>query len=147
MGGIGALRGALAYESGLLQTGECQIEKTVGAAIPDDSFAEVGQHAVVEARVVQLHGQGVLEIGTTADRFRCLPVRQTEQELQHTDRGQLSGRKTRTAVARVPAGEVLVVPQPVQPVPHPHGRRTVRIARPRDVHGQRKDMLTGTGTE
>jgi len=38
-------------------------------------------------------------------------------------------------------------PPPVQPVPHPHRRRTARIARPRDLRGQRRDLLTGTGTE
>ncbi|MFD7408796.1 hypothetical protein ACFV7R_40530 [Streptomyces sp. NPDC059866] len=41
-------------------------------------------------------------------------------------------------VARVPVGEVLVVPQPVQPVSHPHRRRTARVARPRDLRSQRR---------
>lgn len=84
MGGVGALRGALTHEPGLLQARERQIEKTVGAAVLGEALAEVGQHAVVKARIVQLHGQGVLEIDAAADRFRCLAVRQAEQELQHT---------------------------------------------------------------
>ncbi|GAA1329307.1 hypothetical protein GCM10009647_067980 [Streptomyces sanglieri] len=78
VGGVGALRGALAHESGLLQARECQIEKTVGAVVLGQALAEVGQHAVVEAGIVQLHGQGVLEIDAAADRFRCLTIRQAE---------------------------------------------------------------------
>lgn len=119
VGGVGALRGALAYESGLLQAGERQIKKTVGAVILGEALAEIGQHTVVEAGIVQLHGQRVLEIDAAAHHFRRLPVRQTQQELQHADGGQLGGRLTGASVARVPAGKVLVVPQPVQPVPHP----------------------------
>ncbi|WP_274910904.1 hypothetical protein [Streptomyces sp. WZ-12] len=52
MGGVGALRGALAHESGLLQARERQIEKTVGAVVLGETLAEVGQHAVVEAGIV-----------------------------------------------------------------------------------------------
>jgi hypothetical protein len=39
----------------------------------------------------------------------------------------------------VPTEEVLVAPQPVQPISHPHRCRTARIARPRDLRGQRRD--------
>lgn len=46
----------------------------------------------MEAGTIQLHGQGVLEIDPAAYRFRCLTVRQTERELQHTDGGQLQAR-------------------------------------------------------
>lgn len=66
-------------------------------------------------RGARLHGQGVREIDAAADRFRCLSVRQTEQELQHTDGGQLGGRDAGASVERGPAREVLVAPQPVQP--------------------------------
>ena len=146
-GGVGALGGALAYESGLLQAGECQIEKSVGAVVLGKALTEVGWHTVVEAGLVQLRGERVREIDTAADRFRRLPVRQTQHELQHADGGQLGGQQTGTSVARVPVGKVLVVPQPVQPVPHPRRRRTVRVARPRDLRSQKRDLLTGTGTE
>jgi hypothetical protein len=50
-------------------------------------------------------------------------------------------------VSRVPVGEVLVTPQPVQPASHPHRRRTARVARPRGLRGQRRVLLTGTRTE
>ncbi|GGM80718.1 hypothetical protein GCM10012275_59250 [Longimycelium tulufanense] len=82
--------------------------------------AEVGQHAVVQTGIVQLHGQGVFEVDAAADRLGGLPVRQVEQELQHTDGGQLGGREARAPVARVPVDEVLVAPQPVQPVSRTH---------------------------
>ncbi|MFF2514464.1 hypothetical protein [Streptomyces sp. NPDC058086] len=59
VGGVGALRGALAHESGLLQARERQVEKTVGAAVLGEALTEVGQHAVVKPWIVQLHGQGV----------------------------------------------------------------------------------------
>ncbi len=87
VGGVGALRGAFAHESGLLQAGECEVEETVGAVALGEALSE-----------------GIVS-------------------------------------------EVLVVPQPVQPVPHPYRRRTVRIARPRDLRGQRRDLLTGTGAK
>ena len=119
VGGVGALRGALAHEPGLLEAGQREVEEAVGAAALGETLAEVGQHAVVEAGIVQLHGHGVLEIDAAAHRLGRLPVRQTEQELQHTDGGQLSGRETRAPVARVPVGEVLVAPQPVQAVSSP----------------------------
>lgn len=41
-------------------------------------------------------------------------------------------------MGRRAAGEVLVAPQPVQPVSHPHRRRTVRVARPSAYAALRK---------
>lgn len=76
------------------------------------------------------------------DRFRGLPVRRAQQELQHADGGQLGGREPRTSVARIPAREVLIAPQPVQPVPYPHCRRATRVARPGDLRGPRRDLPT-----
>jgi hypothetical protein len=78
VGGVGALRGALAHESGLLETLQRQIQQAVGAVLTSQPVAEVGQHAVVEARVVQLHGQGVLEVDAAAHRLSSLTVRQVE---------------------------------------------------------------------
>lgn len=86
-------------------------------------------------------------ITRAAKSLSGLPVRQAEQELQHTDGSQLSRRETRTPVTRVPVGEVLVVPQPVQPVSHPYRRRAAGVARPRDLRSQRRDLLTGTRAE
>jgi hypothetical protein len=83
---------ALADETGLLQALEREVEATVGSAALGETLTEVGQHAVVEAGIVQFHGQRVLEIDAAADRLGRLPVRQTEQELQHADGGQLGGR-------------------------------------------------------
>ena len=112
VGGVGALRGALAHQSGLLQAGQREVEEAVGTVALQQTLAEVGQHTVVEAGIVQLHGHRVLEVDAAADRLGGLPVRQAEQELQHTDGGQLGGRETRTPVARVPVGEVLVAHSP-----------------------------------
>ncbi|GAA1336881.1 hypothetical protein GCM10009647_079540 [Streptomyces sanglieri] len=89
MGGVGALRSALAHQPGLFQAGKCQIEEPVGAAVFGEALAEVGEHAVVEAGIVQLQGHGVLEIDAAADRLRRLPVRHAQQELQNADVGQL----------------------------------------------------------
>lgn len=147
MGGVGALRGALAHQTGLLETGQRKVEEAVRPAFLDEPIAEVGQHAVMEAGVVQLHRVGVLEVDAAADRLGGLPVRQAEQELQHTDGGQLSRRKPRPPIPWVPVGEVLVAPQPIEAVTHPYRCRTARVARPRDLRGQRRDILTGTGAE
>jgi hypothetical protein len=91
MSGVGALRGAFAHQPGVLETGQCEVQEAVSVISPDQALAEVGQHAVVEAGIVQLHGEGVFEIDAAADRLGRLPVRQSEQELQHADGGQLGG--------------------------------------------------------
>jgi hypothetical protein len=70
------------------------------------------------------------------DRFRGLLVRRAQQKLQHAEGGQLGGREPRTSVSRISAREVLIAPQPVQPVPYPHCRRATRVARPGDLRGQ-----------
>lgn len=82
-----------------------------------------------------------------ADRLGRLPVRQAEWELPHTNGGWLGGRETWTPVPRVPVDEVLVAPQPIQPVAHPYRRRAARFARPCDLRSQRRDLLTGTRAE
>ncbi|WP_316746212.1 hypothetical protein, partial [Streptomyces sp. MK7] len=41
VGGIGALRGALAHESGLLEAGQCKVEETVGTVVFSETIAEV----------------------------------------------------------------------------------------------------------
>ncbi|OIK25468.1 hypothetical protein [Streptomyces malaysiense] len=47
VGGTGALRGALADETGLLQAREREVEKTVGSAALGETVTEIGQHAVI----------------------------------------------------------------------------------------------------
>ena len=42
----------------------------------------VGEHAVVEAGIVQFDGQGLLEVDAAAHRLGGLTVRQAEQELR-----------------------------------------------------------------
>jgi len=71
VGGIGALRGALAHQTGLPRAGECQIQEPVGAVALRDALVEVGRHAVVEAGIFQFHGQRILEIDAAADRLRA----------------------------------------------------------------------------
>ncbi len=147
VGRVGALRGALAHEPGVLQAGQGQVQEPVRAVVFEKALPELGQHAVVEAGIVQLQAEGVLEVDAAPHGLRRVAVRQAQQELQHADGGQLGGRETGTAVARVPAGEVLVMPQAVQAIPHPHRRRPVRIARPRNPRSQSGDLMTGTGTD
>lgn len=120
MSGVGALWGALVHQASLLEAGQSEVEEAVSTVVFGETVSEVGQHAVVEAGVVQLQGHGVLEVEAAADRLGSLPVRQAEYELQYTDGGQLGGRETRTPVTRVPIGEVFVAPQPVQPVARTH---------------------------
>ncbi len=55
------LRGALAHESDLLQAVQRQIQQTVGAVVTGQPFAEVGQHTVVEARIVQVQARAYLK--------------------------------------------------------------------------------------
>lgn len=77
----------------------------------------------------------------------ALPVRQVEQELQHTDSGQLRREQARAPNARILVDEVLVTPQPVEPISDPRRRRTARMARTCNLCGQRRNLLTGTGAD
>ncbi|MFB7089180.1 hypothetical protein [Streptomyces sp. NPDC056296] len=106
MGGVGALRGALAHQASLLEAGQREAEEPVGTADFGEPVAEVGQHAVTETGIVQRPGP--------------------------PSRGD---------------GEILVAPQPFEVVTYPYRRRANRDARPCDLRGQRRDMLTGTGVE
>jgi hypothetical protein len=76
------------------------------------------------------------------DNGACRSDRPSRNCSTHTVVGW--GRQARTPVTRIPVGEVLVTPQPVQPVSHPHRRGATRVARPRDLRGQRRDLLIGT---
>lgn len=58
MGGIDALRGGFTYQPGVLEAGQREIEQAGGAIAPGEALTEVGQHTVMEAGIVQLHGQG-----------------------------------------------------------------------------------------
>jgi hypothetical protein len=81
MGGIGALRAAFPHQPCLLETGQGEVEQAVGAIVLSEAVTEVAQHTVMEAWVVQVQGQGVLEIDAAAHRLGRLPVGQIEQEL------------------------------------------------------------------
>jgi hypothetical protein len=91
MGGIGALGGALANQSGLLQTGQGQIEKPVRPPVLQQAVTEVTEHAVVEAGVVQFEAERVLEVDATAHGLGGIAVGKVQHELQHAHRGQLGG--------------------------------------------------------
>src|SRR6185437_16254657 len=64
----------------------------VRPALLQQPLAEVAQHAVVEARIVEIEAERVLEADPAPHRLGGITVRQAEQELQHAHRGQLRGR-------------------------------------------------------
>jgi len=75
------LGAAFAYEPRLLEASQHEVKQAVCTITLGKAFTEIGQHAVVEAWVVQLQGQGVFEIDAAAHRLGHLPIRQIEQEL------------------------------------------------------------------
>ncbi|MEY9940490.1 hypothetical protein ABH932_005296 [Streptacidiphilus sp. MAP5-52] len=89
VGGVGALGGALADQTGLLQAGQSKVQEAVRAPVLHQPLPEVGQHAVVEARIVQLKAERVLEVDAAPHGLRGVAVGQSQQELQHAYRGQL----------------------------------------------------------
>jgi hypothetical protein len=127
--------------------GEREAQQPVGAVALGEPVAKVGQDAVVEAGVFQLQAEGVLEVDAAAHRLGRLSVGKIEQELQHVRGGEPGGREARTLISRVPVSEILVVPQSVEAVTYSYRRRTVQVARPRELRGQRRDLFTRTGTE
>ena len=130
VGGAGALGGALADQPGLLQPGQGQgqVKEPVRPPVLQQALAEVAQHAVMEAGIVEIEAERVLEVDPAPHGLSSTAVREIEQELQHAHRGQLRRRESRTPVPGIPPGEVLVLPQAVEPVPHPHRRRPGRVA-------------------
>lgn len=146
VGGVGALASPLSDQPGFPQTCQGEVEQSVGVVVLGQPVAEVAQHAVVEAGIVQLQSQGVLEVKAAAHLLGNLTVGQVEQELQHADGGQLCGREPRSSVAGIPGHEVLVTPQAIKPVAHPHRRRALRVARPRHPRGHRRNLRSRTGT-
>ena len=112
MGGVGALGGALADQPGLLQPGQGQVKEPVRPPVLQQPVAEVAQHAVVEAGIVEVEAERVLEVDPAPHRLGGVAVGQVEQELQHAHRGQLRRRDPRAPVPGIPAGEVLVAHRP-----------------------------------
>jgi hypothetical protein len=78
---------------------------------------EVAQHAEMEARIAGVEAERVLEVDPAPHRLSGITAGQAGQELQHAHRGQLRGRDPRPPVPGIPPGEVLVLPQAVEPVP------------------------------
>lgn len=147
MSGVGALAGPLADQPGLLQPGQSQVQEPVRPPLLQQPLAEIAQHAVMEARIVEIKAERVLEVDPAAHRLDGVPVGQIEQELQHAHRGQLRRRDPRTPLPGIPAREVLIRPQAVEPVPHPHRRRPGRVASPRHPRGQLRDLSPQAGTD
>ena len=89
VGGVGALGGALADQPGLLQPGQGQVKEPVRPPVLQQPVAEVAQHAVVEAGIVEVEAERVLEVDPAPHRLGGVAVGQAEQELQHAYRRQL----------------------------------------------------------
>lgn len=147
MGGVGALLAAPLEQASPPDPGQREAQQPVGAVAFGEPVPEVGQDAVVEAGVFQFQSEGVLEVDAAANRLGGLAVRQVHHVLQHTDGGQLCGREPGAAVARVPGGEVLIVPQAVEAVADPHRRGAIAVAGSGDPHGQRRDLGSGPRLE
>jgi hypothetical protein len=121
------------------QPGQGQVEEPVRPPLLQQPVTEVAQHAVMETGIVELDAERVLEVDPAPPRLGGIAAGQSEQELQHAHRGQLRRPDPGTSVQRIQASEVLVVPEPVEPVPHPHRRRPGQIASPRHLRGQLRD--------
>ncbi|WHM36027.1 hypothetical protein [Streptomyces sp. BPTC-684] len=59
MGRVGALGGALTHEPGVLESNEREVQESVGTVALGEALSEVGQHAVVEAGIIELQREGV----------------------------------------------------------------------------------------
>ncbi len=147
MGGVGALGSALTHQPGLGEPGQGEIEQPVGAVSFREPVAEIAQHTVMEAGVVQLQGQRVLEVDTTAHGLGHLPIGQVQHILQHAHGGQLGRRQTRPPVTRIPVREILIVPKTFEPVTYPHRRGAARIAGTGYPRRQRRHRPGRSGSE
>ncbi len=100
----------------------------------------------MEAGIVQLQAERVLEVDAAAYCLGRGAVRVAVQELQHAHRGQLRRGQPRAPVTRIPSLEVLVAPQSVEPVTQPHRRRPRRVRRPRDPRRELRNHAARTRT-
>jgi hypothetical protein len=89
VGGVGALTAPPLQPPGDPQPLQRQIQQPISPIINGETVPEVRQHAVMEARIVQLHRQGVFEVDPAPHRLGHLAIGQVVQELQHAHRGQL----------------------------------------------------------
>src|SRR6266566_7724105 len=143
----GPTAGPLTDQPGFLQPGQGQVQEPVRPPLLQQPLAEVTQHAVMEARIIQIEAERVLEVDPAPHRLGSVTVGQIEQELQHAHRRELRRRDPRAPVPGIPPGEVLVRPQAVEPVPHPHRCRPGRVASPRHPRGQLRDLDPQAGTD
>src|SRR5579859_6823490 len=100
----------------------------------------------MEAWIVKVKTERVLEVDPAPHRLSGTAVREIEQELQHAHRGQLRRRQRRPPVPGIPSREILVLPQPIEPIPHPHCRRTTRVTGPSYPRGELRDFRSDPGT-
>lgn len=73
-GGVGALPAALPDQADVPDLLQRQAEQLVDPALLGKAFAEVVVNAVVEAGVLQLHGQGVFPVDAVPHGLGGLPV-------------------------------------------------------------------------
>jgi hypothetical protein len=89
-----------------------RVKKPVRPAVLQQAVPEVAEHAVVEAGIVKLKAECVLEIDPAPHRLGSVTVGQVKQELQHGHRRQLCRRDRRPPVPGIPPGEALVPHSP-----------------------------------
>jgi hypothetical protein len=85
----------------------------------DQPAAELAEHGVVEARIVEGQGEGVPQVDPGADGVRGLPVGEVLGELDGRDQGQPPRGPRRAALRREQGHEGRVLVEGPQRVAHP----------------------------
>lgn len=146
IGGVGACLAALLDQPRLFDPFQGEVEQQVRASLLQQPVAEVRQHTVMEAGIVQLQAERVCEVDAAGYGFGRRAVREAVQELQHAHGRQLRRGQAGPAIARVPGLEVFVAPHSVEPVAYPHRRGARRIRRPRDLRRELRNHANRTHT-
>ena len=91
MGRVGALLAAGLDQAALVQVLQHDLKQILIAPSGKQTGPELAQHGEVEARIVKLQAEGILQVNPAAHRLGRLPIGQVLEELKDGDQGQAPG--------------------------------------------------------
>jgi hypothetical protein len=120
VGGVGALLAARLDQAAFAQALQHDLEQTLIASPGEQAGPELAQHGEVEARILKVQAEGVLQVDPAAHRLGRLPVGQVLEELKDGDQSQPPRGYRQLAASVIQAGEHLVIVQNPDLIADPH---------------------------
>jgi len=112
-----------------------QVEELLLGATGHQPAPELGEHRGIEARVIELQGQGILPVDVATDRMGRLLIREPLDILHDGDEGQSPGGFGRLTASRKERRKVLIGVDGAKLVAHPHEEVTFAVGGTSDAGG------------